>query len=173
MRVNLALLRCILGGFAKKHGIQSEAPVLIPKDIHTIVDHFDLNPTLHVSILCPQCYALYPFTEEALTKAENARTENTPLPVCTERSSPDSPLCGTTLWRISKTGNRPLLSPIRKQVFQDLKSWIGRILTIPSIEDAIADHQQHTSPPEAGFARDFVDSVMFREFKGADGQPFS
>ncbi|KAJ3816520.1 hypothetical protein F5880DRAFT_1619231, partial [Lentinula raphanica] len=173
MRVNLALLRCILRGFARKHGIQSEAPVLIPKDIHTIVNHFDLNPTLHVSVLCPQCYALYPFTEEALTAAENARQANAPLPVCKERSSPDSPLCGTTLWRISRSGNHPFLSPIRKQVFQDLKSWIGRILAIPSIENVIVDHQQRTSPPEAGFSRDFVDSVIFREFKGADGQPFS
>ncbi|KAJ3760788.1 hypothetical protein EV360DRAFT_68405 [Lentinula raphanica] len=74
------LLAALIIGFAKKHGIQSEAPILIPKDIHTIVDHFDLNPTLHVSILCPQCYALYPFTAEALTEAENARKHNASLP---------------------------------------------------------------------------------------------
>ncbi|KAJ3831152.1 hypothetical protein F5878DRAFT_677542 [Lentinula raphanica] len=137
MRVNLALLRCILKGFAKKHGVESPAPVLIPKDIHTIVAHFNLDPTLHVSILCPRCYALYPLTEEALGKAEKAHQAHAPLPVCEERSSPDSPLCGATLWRSFKSGKHslPLLAPIRKQVFQDLKSWIGRLLAIPGIED--------------------------------------
>ncbi|KAJ3722349.1 hypothetical protein C8R42DRAFT_580522, partial [Lentinula raphanica] len=146
---------------------------MIPKDIHTIVDHLNLNPTLHVSILCPRCHALYPFTGEVLTEAENAHKADLPLPVCKERSSPDSPLCGATLWRILKNGKHSFLAPIRKQVFQDLKSWIGRLLSIPGIEDVINEHQHHVPPPEPGLARDFVDSSVFRELKGPDGQPYA
>ncbi|KAJ3778221.1 hypothetical protein FB446DRAFT_632503, partial [Lentinula raphanica] len=173
MRVNLALLRCILRGFAKRHGIHTKVPSIIPKDIHTIVDHYDLNPTLHVSILCPRCYALYPFTDEELTKAEDAHKNNTPLPLCIEKSSPDSLSCGTTLWRTVRNGKQSFLAPIRKQVFQDLKAWIGRFLAIPGIEDTISKHQQRDPPPEAGPERDFVDSAVFRNFKGVDGQPFA
>ncbi|KAF8823148.1 hypothetical protein HHX47_DHR12000009 [Lentinula edodes] len=172
MRVNLALFRGIIGGLMRRSGIQSRAPFQIPKDIHTIVDQYDLNPTVHVAIACPKCYALSPFTDETLQTAENALEAHLPLPVCEERIHPDSPPCGTTLWHTRHSGKRLFMAPIRKQVFQDLKAWIGRILAVPGIEDAIAEHQQCPFPARSDSASDFVDSVVFREFKGIDGQPF-
>ncbi|KAJ3803458.1 hypothetical protein F5876DRAFT_3713, partial [Lentinula aff. lateritia] len=62
--------------------------------------------------------------------------------------------------------------PIRKQVFQDLKEWIGRILAIPGIEDIMSQHQQRPAPVGDEPVRDFVDSAAFCQFKGADGEPF-
>ncbi|KAJ3855835.1 hypothetical protein EV368DRAFT_3008, partial [Lentinula lateritia] len=51
--------------------------------------------------------------------------------------------------------------PIRKQVFQDLKEWIGRILAIPGIEDIMSQHQQRPAPVGDEPVRDFVDSAAF------------
>ncbi|KAJ3914377.1 hypothetical protein F5877DRAFT_82848 [Lentinula edodes] len=145
----------------------------IPKYIHTIVDQYDLNPTLHVAIACPKCYALSSFTDEALKNAESAHEAHLPFPVCEERLHPDSPPCGTTLWHTRHSGKCLFIAPIRKQVFQDLEAWIGRILAVPGIEDAVAEHQQRPFPTRSdSSARDFVDSVVFRGFKGADGLPF-
>ncbi|KAJ3809525.1 hypothetical protein F5876DRAFT_43706, partial [Lentinula aff. lateritia] len=156
----------------RRSGIQSRVPLQIPKDIHTIVDQYDLNPTLHVAVACPKCYALSPFNDEALKNAENAHEAHLPFPVCEERLHPDSPSCGTTLWHTRHSGKRLFVSPIRKQVFQDLKEWIGRILAVPGIEDAVAEHQQRPFPTRTDSEIDFVDSVVFRGFRGVDGQPF-
>ncbi|KAJ3764234.1 hypothetical protein EV360DRAFT_65672 [Lentinula raphanica] len=130
MRVNLALLRCILRGFAKKHGIQSEAPSLVAKDIHTIVNHFDLNPTLHVSILCPRCYALCPFTEEVLTEAENALQRNAPLP----RSS-------TAVEAV------PVVPPLDYNQIPD--GWTG---ANPIVESDPTSHESESELSEASFS---------------------
>ncbi|KAJ3779430.1 hypothetical protein GGU10DRAFT_382586, partial [Lentinula aff. detonsa] len=173
MRVILAMFRCVIESPMKKPGIQSEYPSSIPKDIHTIVNFYDLNPTLHTYIACPKCYGLSPLTDAALTCAETACDTNLPLPVCNEQLHPDSSPCGTTLWQTRRIGVRSIVTPIQTQVFQDLKAWIGRLLAIPSIEDIIYEHQQRSAPAEGRPEKDFVDSAAFREFKGSDGQPFS
>ncbi|KAJ3803631.1 hypothetical protein F5876DRAFT_84849 [Lentinula aff. lateritia] len=90
MRVNLALLRGIIEVFVRRSGIQSRVSLQIPKDIHTIVDQYDLNPTLHVAIACPKCYALSPFTNEVLKHAEDAHEAHLPFPWKVFVHGPDS-----------------------------------------------------------------------------------
>ncbi|KAJ3850680.1 hypothetical protein EV368DRAFT_84281 [Lentinula lateritia] len=130
MRVILALFRCIIKGLMRRQKIDSQVASRIPEDIHTIIDHYDLDPTLHISIACPNCYALFPFTNQAISNSETALRANQALPVCNERSHPDSPPCGAALWRTRCIGSRTFVTPIRKQAFQDLQEWIGRILAI-------------------------------------------
>ncbi|KAJ3899604.1 hypothetical protein F5879DRAFT_781923, partial [Lentinula edodes] len=175
MRVILALLRCIVRALKKRSEAHppSQIPSRIPKDIHTIVDCYDLDPTLHAFVACPNCYALSPLTDHELKIAESLYQANQPLPVCDEKSHPDSAPCGTTLWRTRRIDRRTFVTPIRKQVFQDLKEWIGRIVATPGTEDAIAQHQQSPSPADGDPERDFVDSKTFRQFKGSDGQPYA
>ncbi|KAJ3900861.1 hypothetical protein F5879DRAFT_808397, partial [Lentinula edodes] len=157
----------------RRQKIDSQVTSRIPEDIHTIVDHYDLDPTLHISIACPNCYALSPFTNEAISNSENALRANQPLPVCNERSHPDLSPCGATLWHTRRIGPRTFVTPIRKQAFQDLQEWIGRILAIPGLEDIIDQHQRRPLPSLESPERDFVDSSTFRCFKGADGQPYA
>ncbi|KAJ4498598.1 hypothetical protein C8R41DRAFT_756459, partial [Lentinula lateritia] len=157
----------------RRQKIDSQVASRIPEDIHTIVDHYDLDPTLHISIACPNCYALFPFTNEAISNSETALRANQALPVCNKRSHPDLPPCGATLWRTRCIGTRTFVTPIRKQAFQDLQEWIGRILAIPGLEDIIDQHQQRPLPTVEFLERDFVDSSTFRCFKGADGQPYA
>ncbi|KAJ3862563.1 hypothetical protein EV359DRAFT_65525 [Lentinula novae-zelandiae] len=168
MRVILALFRCIIKGLMRRQKIDSQVASRIPEDIHTIVNHYDLDPTLHISIACPNCYALFPFTNEAISNSETALRANQALPVCNERSHPDLPPCGAALWRTRCIGTRTFVTPIRKQAFQDLQEWIGRILAIPGLEDIIDQHQQRPLPTVEFLERDFIDSSTFRCFKGAD-----
>ncbi|KAJ3863506.1 hypothetical protein EV359DRAFT_82317 [Lentinula novae-zelandiae] len=142
-------------------------------DVHTIVNCYDIDPTLHAFVACPTCYALYPLTDEALKNAESVFQADQPLPVCDERSHPDSVPCGTTLWRTRRIDRRTFVTPIRKQIFQDLKEWIGRIVATPGIEDAMDQHQQSSPPADGDPERDFVDSTTFRQFKGTDGEPYA
>ncbi|KAJ3899897.1 hypothetical protein F5879DRAFT_810115, partial [Lentinula edodes] len=173
MRVILALLRCIVRVLKRNSEVDSHIPSQIPKDVHTIVDCYDIDPTLHTFVACPTCYALYPLTDEALKNAESVYQANKPLPVCNERSHPDSAPCGTTLWKTRRIDRRTFVTPIRKQIFQDLKEWIGRIVATPGFEDAIAQHQQSPPPADGDPERDFVDSTTFRQFKGADGESYA
>ncbi|KAJ3858757.1 hypothetical protein EV359DRAFT_87268 [Lentinula novae-zelandiae] len=161
MRVILALFHCIIKGLMRRQKIDSQVASRIPEDIHTIVDHYDLDPTLHISIVCPNCYVLFPFTNEAISNSENALRANQPLPVCNERSHPDLSPCSATLWHTRRIGLRTFVTPIRKQAFQDLQEWIGRILAIPGLEDIIDQHQRHPLPSLESPERDFVDSSTF------------
>ncbi|KAJ3775629.1 hypothetical protein FB446DRAFT_637544, partial [Lentinula raphanica] len=171
MRVILSLLRSIVRAVTKAPTEPNSH--MIPKDIHTIVSRYDLAPNLHTFVVCSECHALSHFSDDALRVAETAHKMNQSLPVCDQKSHPDSLPCGAALWRTRSVGNRTFVTPVRKQVFQNLKDWVGRILAIPGIEDIITQHQQRSPPAEAEPERDFVDSATFRQFKGADGQPYS
>lgn len=172
MQVLLALFRCIVQGLSKERNSQSQLPSQILKDIHTIVDHYDLDPTLHICVACPKFYGLSRFTNKVLSAAETTYRMTEALPLCTEKSHPDLPPCGGSIWQTCQIGSRTFVTPIWKQVFQDLKEWIGRILAIPGIEDIMSQHQQCPAPVGDEPVRDFVDSAVFRQFKGVDGEPF-
>ncbi|KAJ3804182.1 hypothetical protein EV368DRAFT_53612, partial [Lentinula lateritia] len=71
---------------------------------------------------------------------------------------------------IQQIGNRFFVVPIRKQLFQDLKQWFGRILAVPGMEEAMENHLR--SSHDDGILRDIRDSPVFKEIPGPDGKPF-
>ncbi|KAJ3720471.1 hypothetical protein C8R42DRAFT_583163, partial [Lentinula raphanica] len=76
------------------------------------------------------------------------------------------------LWKTRSVGPRTFIVPVRKQIFQNLKEWIGKLLAIPGIEDSLEQclKSPDVSMPES--TQDFWDSPIFDQFPGPDGQPF-
>lgn len=78
------------------------------------------------------------------------------------------------MWKEKNLGNgRSLLLPIRKYVHQDLKSWVGRLLSCPGMEDmldACWDNSPAGSPPSN--VPDIWTSTVFKTLKDSTGAPF-
>lgn len=58
--------------------------------------------------------------------------------------------------------------PIQKQVFQDFKDWLGKLLATPGVEEEFLNNP----PLESNVTKDFRDSPIVRAFKGSDGLPY-
>ncbi|KAJ3928294.1 MAG: hypothetical protein NXY57DRAFT_1041744 [Lentinula lateritia] len=160
MRVVLSLLRALTKTLTRRvkpeirTSLGQNIAQQIPKDIHTVIDYYDLDPSCRTFNSCRRCHALYPLTNNELSANEDAYAANKPLSSCTSRSHPTSAVCGTALWKTRSIGPKKVIVPVQKQVFHNLKDWIGRLLAIP---ESIGD---------------FTESRIFREFLGRDGQPF-
>ncbi|KAJ3836789.1 hypothetical protein F5878DRAFT_662668 [Lentinula raphanica] len=144
----------------------------IPKDIHTVVGYYDLDPSCSTFVSCSSCHALYPLTEDDLIGNENAYAANQCLSSCSSKTHPDSPECGNALWKPRSVGSRMVIVPVQKQTFQNLREWIGKLLAIPGIEDSLEECLNRNHTPTLGPAQDFWDSPIFRDFAGPDGMPF-
>lgn len=116
----------------------------IPKDIHTILDHYSLDPATRAYICCSRCFAILPMTNNNMDAANSAYAASQPLPVCNVQPAPDSSPCGNPLWKIRRIHNKSFVIPIQKQVFQDFKVWLGKLLATPGIEDELFN----SPPPE-------------------------
>lgn len=139
----------------------------MPKTIQPIIHHYELDPHCHAHLVCPKCFKLHPFTSDDIERNRKSYLENQTL----DRCQSTDPVCHTVLWRVRRIGNRIFVTPIRRQLFQDMKQWIGRLLASPGFENAIESHLSRTPPPE-GVQEDFRDSPTFRSIPRPDGQPF-
>lgn len=142
---------------------------MIPKDPRTVVAKFNLDPVLHVRLCCPQCFCLYDYVP----------SDPSPL-FCTHKPTPSDNPCGAPLWRdvrlrgtrlLNAEGAETVKSPIRKQVFQDLRHWLARLLCRPGVEDLLERplrrRQQYDDP-----MFDFWDAMASYRRMGVDGKPF-
>lgn len=176
MKVILCLLRALTRTLTRRvkpeilTAFGSNIADQIPKDIHTVVDHYDLDPSCRSFIACPQCHALYPLTNDVLSANEDAYAGSRPFSSCSSKSHPDSPECGTILWKTRSLGPRTFLVPAWKQVFQNLKDWIGKLLAVPGVEESLTECLRRNVMSDA--AQDFWDSPIFKEFRGPDGELF-
>lgn len=166
MRVILALQRWIME--QREVGAGRKIASQIPKDINTIVNHYSLDPTTHAFICCTRCFAIQPLTSDIISAARSAYVANEPLPSCEVQPAPLSPPCGNTLWKIRHIHNKSFVVPIQRQVFQDFKDWLGKLLATPGIEDELLN----SPPPASNITKDFLDSHIIRTLKGSDGMPF-
>ncbi|KAJ3513964.1 hypothetical protein NLJ89_g2648 [Agrocybe chaxingu] len=90
---------------------------------------------------------------------------------CTHSRTPESPVCNTALWKACETGSHPRLVPIRQYTHQDLKSWVGRLLSRRGIEDLLDRHPSGPQSPDAPIS-DIWSSPVFQDLKDANGAPF-
>jgi hypothetical protein len=138
----LAILKLIvdwLTSVADIPGEQRQALQSIPKDYRTLLKHFDLDPRLRIYVCCPACFALY--------------DDSSPLPdTCTFRKAPDQPPCAADLFKTRSIRGVSFKRPIRKYAHQDLKHWVGRML---SRSDSEALLEASTSG-HAGFSLFFL-----------------
>lgn len=132
----------------------------LPRDPRTTDKGFDLDPIVRQYISCTNCHRLYPY---------NPGDGPDSVDVCTYARTPESPLCGTALWQSGLVGSRP--RPVRKYFHQELKAWVGRLLSRPGIED-ILDQYPQTGPSSAGVVDDIWQSRVFADLKDHNGAPF-
>ena len=141
----------------------SDASDKLPSDPRTVVNRFDLDPRCSSFVQCPVCYSLYPY---------NGTITSTPpeINTCTHRPTPTSPPCGVPLWEDRKLGGKTSLTPHRKYIHQNLKEWVGRLLTRPGAEDLL--RQPCDKPGTPAYMEDIWDAPVLRNFRDLDSKPF-
>ena len=110
----------------------------IPKDPQTCWAMFHIDPITRLFLCCPQCHCLYPYAP-----GDDPELDIQPsISHCTYQQTPTSPICNTNLWKHRRmTGERVVSEPVKKYLHQDLKHWLGRLLSRKGIEDHL------TGPP--------------------------
>ncbi|RDB18682.1 hypothetical protein Hypma_014671 [Hypsizygus marmoreus] len=171
-RAQLAGSRDIL----RANGASSSTINAIAKDPRPISSHYRLDPVTRRFLSCPTCYYLYPLNPG--DSPDNAH--NPSISHCSYRKTPQSLPCNTPLWKQRKINlNRSVWVPCRKYLHQDLKFWLGRMLSRKGIEDILAQCQRVTpsdlnSPiPDIWFSKmfaDLVDTAGNPFFPGPDGE---
>lgn len=137
---------------------------LLPQDPRTIVSRMNLDPRTTSYLQCPACYALYPFPGTGFRDLPPDTIEH-----CTHRPTPESAPCGVPLWRDRRVGATTLKTPSRKYVHQNLKEWMGRLLTRPGVEDILDAAYDR---PATDRVADIWDSPVFKNFRDVDKTPF-
>lgn len=136
----------------------------LPKDPRTIVKQLRLDPVTEKYICCPKCWALSPFD-----KPDSHRG----TPLCQEKLTPSSNICGAELWTKEQFRDKVLWSPKQTYIHQTLKRWLGRLLSRPGIEDILDQYPVEASQLRDGkFMSDIWSSPAIQELKGPDGKPF-
>jgi len=150
----LAGMRCILNSETSLRSLASE----VPTDPRKLLILYDLNPVTRSYICCPSCYFLYDYSlsktkkrkapvsfddHPHLTgKTKSQMSEDTQLVVsipahCTHRRVRTSPPCGEPLFETLIVNANAYSVPLCKYEVQDLKQWVGRLLSRPAVEELV------------------------------------
>ena len=143
----LAGMRCVLKSQASLRHLASE----VPTDPRKLLILYDLDPVTRSYICCPSCYFLYDYstgncktTKRKVSRAfeDQMPPEDTPLVVstptyCTHCCVRTSPPCGEPLFETVTVNAKTYTVPLLKYEVQDLKQWVGRLLSRPTIEDLV------------------------------------
>ena len=130
----------------------------VPKDPRTILTLYHLDPVTHSYICCPACHCLYPYsiietkkrkvpafsgeTPNLMENAENNTSGGAPVisttPVnCTYRRVRSGATCGEPLFDRVMINDNACMVPRLKYHAQDLKQWVGWLLSRPAIEEEV------------------------------------
>ena len=151
--VLLAGMRSILNSEASLRPLANE----VPKDPRKLLTMYDLDPVTRSYVCCPSCFSLY--THSVIkTKKKNAPTssgspergrpvaaslgspENTQTVApthCTHRRVREGSPCGESLFDTVVVNGHTYVVPRFKYEAQDLKQWVGRLLSRPAIEEQV------------------------------------
>ncbi len=151
--VLLAGMRSILNSQASLRSLARE----LPTDPRKLLTMYDLDPVTQSYVCCPSCYFLYEYSVTGtrkrnppvslndphdLEKADSEIAEDTQLVVsvpihCTHRRVRAGPICGEPLFNTVTINAKTYTVPLCKYEVQDLKQWVGRLLSRPTIEDHV------------------------------------
>ena len=152
--VLLAGMRSILKSQPSLRSLASE--VLI--DPRKLLLTYDLDPVTQSYVCCPSCYYLYEHSPARTRKrkapvssnehrdntkdANNKIVEDVPLVFsipthCTHHRVRAGPICGKPLFDTVTINAKAYTVPLCKYEVQDLKQWVGRLLSRPSIEEQV------------------------------------
>ena len=149
----LSGMKCILEGQSLSATLAGD----VPKDPRRLTALYHLDPILHSYICCPACYCLYPYSIvntkrklSALSVEKPGMTEDadgdtsedtsffsTTSRLCTHRRVPLGAFCGEPLYNTVTINGKSRMTPRLKYHAQDLKQWIGWLLSRPAIDDEV------------------------------------
>jgi hypothetical protein len=169
--MNISIARCeflamafrvVLGLSLSQASQPSEVEAIassIPLDVRRVVDILNLHPHTQSYICCPECYKLYPNSQDCPD-------------ICTSQPTTDSKACDTPLYSLRVIRGAKKRYPTRKFLYHDMKAWLANMLSRPDIE-AHADRNVFLNSGDAPEeVRDIWDGKVLREFKGPDGKLF-
>lgn len=167
LRTLLGGIRSIINSRISMEDNNSQLPISV--DLCPLAWQFNLNPVIRHYVACPSCHTLY------CHHPGNALNHDHILPVlalCSNKRTLDSPSCQTPLWKTKDLGNgRNLTIPERRYFHQDLKSWLGHLLSHKGMEDLL----DHSYPPNLN-ANSSIDDIwqcsVFWGLKDRFGAPF-
>ena len=152
--VLLAGMRSILKSQASLRPLASDVPL----DPRKLLLLYDLDPVTRSYVCCTSCYSLYEHSlartrkrkapvsssdcRDADNKADNKMPEDVKLVVstpthCTYRHVRAGPICGEPLFETVTINSKTYSVPLCKYEMQDLKQWVGRLLSRPFIEEQV------------------------------------
>ena len=134
----------------------------LPNHPSSIPTQFRLDPIVRTYLSCPTCHCLYPFNPGGVL---NNRFH------CNYQKTPESSPCNASLWK-EYSRSRHKLVPRRKYLHQELKYWLGRLLSREGIEDMLDRCQYATRQGSGEPVPDIWFSEVFRELQDAGGRPF-
>jgi hypothetical protein len=165
-----AALRVHLGGIRDLLCQQGASISSIPKDPRSCQFHFQLDPIVRPFLCCPQCHCLYPYVP-----GDDPESQNNPALVhCTYQQTITSAVCNTNLWKHRQIrGDEFVSEPIKKYLHQDLKHWLGRLLSRKGIEEHLGSRPYlEAGQPRSSAIDDIWLSDAFLDLKDASGKPF-
>ena len=130
----------------------------VPLDPRKLLLMYDLNPVTRSYVCCTSCYFLYEYSLTGTRKrkapvssnkcpdtdkmADSKMPEDVQLVVstpthCTYCHVCASPICGEPLFETITINSKMYSVPLCKYEMQDLKQWVGRLLSRPSIEKQV------------------------------------
>ena len=151
--VLLAGMRSILKSQASLRSLASE----VPMDPRKLLLTYDLDPVTRSYVCCPSCYFLYEYSfartrkrnapdssndyQDNIEETDSKITEDgqlVPIPThCTHRWVRAGPICDELLFERVSVNAKAYTIPLCKYEVQDLKQWVGRLLSRPSIEEHV------------------------------------
>ena len=149
--VLLAGMRSILKSQTSLCFLASE----VPMDPRKLLLTYDLDPVTRSYVCCPSCYFLYEYSlartrkrkapvssnecHGTIEKAKGKMAEDVQfvsIPThCTHRRVRTSPTCGAPLFETVIINAKARTVPLCKYEVQDLKQWVGRLLSRPGVEE--------------------------------------
>lgn len=165
LRVQLAGIRDIL----RRSGAPLETIQQIPKYPSSCSTSFRLEPVTRQFLSCPACFCLYPYNPGD----DPNSTEHPAIGCCSFKQTPTSSPCSEPLWsRRNIGGDRTRSVPRRKHLHQDLKSWLGRLLSRQGMEEILEKRPSSRSANPDIPIDDIWLSEVFLNLKDIFGQPF-
>ena len=171
LRVQLGGLRDIIRNVANP--LSTYLVDSIPKKPQTCSAHFNLDAIVAQYLCCPSCHRLYPYEPSHVPQVETPLFgPEAPIPShCTYNPTKGQNPCGTPLWKERRiTGDKVVLTPIRKYYHHDLKSWMGRLLAHKGIEEHL--ESRPSQRPTTDIIDDIWVSDVFLNLKDHSGNKF-
>ena len=127
----------------------------VPEDPRTLLAMYSLDPITHTYVCCTSCFSLYPHSVKKSKKrkapAFTDSSEHHPMAVsldkleltvpthCTHRQVRNGSPCGQALFNDVVINDHYFahVVPRLKYEAQDLKQWVGRLLSRPAIEEQV------------------------------------